>query len=439
MEAFLLPPYDNYSGNLLWSPFQSEERTADIEVSLGKIVNMDYWASPFPEGDGVTFKPKTKKSEDEITSDFKKCFEWLDIMKTSHKEAIDSLALIDAEILIDCIITVPLQQIRIETSCQIADNYKYLANEINDTTTVPRIADFNSEQIEFNLKIKFGDLLKLNSSSLDHDDYVINLCLDQAERGMDLIRLRYSSFDRPEFTPNPAGQLKSGFYEVQITPNTSKRLPIKPKVYGGLSKPLSASNNWLGPEVSDHFNLNDYKLSEILLGNEVHELGYLLIGSLRNCRQAFYTIGDESKFLSLIFSIDGLGAPDQDWSGWKHRTYITALACCNNPSKFIDTLESYDYLYTDIRNKLVHNGKSFYELGEGNGNSSCEKLWTIYKDIVSLILNKNFTTIAELHQYAELTLKQPSFISAITTVVNKVDSTRVTKSGKHKKITLPKW
>lgn len=439
MKAFLLPPYDNYPGNLLWSPFQSEEYTAKINASLNKIVNMDYWASPFPEGDGVTFKPNTKKTEDEITSDFKECFDWLDIVKATHEVAIEQLALIDAEIFIDCTVTVPLQQIRIETSCKIADNYKYLANEINDTITVPRVADFNSEQIEFDLKIKFGDLLKLNNSSLEHDNYVINLCLDQAERGMDLIRLRYSSFDRPEFTPNPAGQLKSGFYEVQITPNTSKRIPIKPKVYGGLSKPLSASNNWLGPEISDQFNLNDYKLSEILLGNKVHELGCLLIGSLRNCRQAFYTIGDESKFLYLIFSIDGLGSPDQDWRGWKHRTYISVLASSDNPSKFGDTLEAFDYLYTDIRNELVHNGKSFYELGVDNGNSSCEKLWIIYKDIVSLILNKDLTTIAELHQYAESTLKQPSFINYITTVVNKVDGARVTKSGDPKKIILPKW
>ena len=439
MKAFLLPPYDNTSGNLLWSPFQSEERNVEIEASLSKIVNMDYWASPFPEGDGVTFKPNTKKTEDEITSDFKECFEWLDIKKTSHKIAIDSLALIDADILIDCIITVPLKQIRIETSFQIADNYKYIANEINDTTTVPRVADFNSEQIEFDLKIKFGDLIKLNSSSLDHDNYVINLCLDQAERGMDLIRLEYSSFDRPEFTPNPAGQLKSGFYEVQITPNIAKRLSIKPKVYGGLSKPLSASNNWLGPEVSDHFNSNDYKLSEILVGNEIHELGNLLIGSLRNCRQAFYTIGDESKFLSLIFSIDGLGGPKHNWSGWKHRSFISILASSNNPARFSKTLESYDYLYTDIRNKLVHEGKSFYELGEDNGNNSCEKLWIIYKDIVSLILSKNFTKTDELHKFAELTLQQIPFVDAIAKVVNKVDSKRVTRTGKPKKIEIPNW
>jgi len=62
MEAFLLLPYDECSGNLLWSPFQSEEHTADIEASLSKIASMDYWASPFPEGDGITFIPNAKKT-----------------------------------------------------------------------------------------------------------------------------------------------------------------------------------------------------------------------------------------------------------------------------------------------------------------------------------------------------------------------------------------
>ena len=94
-------------------------------------------------------------------------------------------------------------------------------------------------------------------------------------------------------------------------------------------------------------------------------------------------------------------------------------------------LESYDYLYTDIRNKLVHEGKGFYELGGDNGSISCEKLWVIYKDIVSLILSKNFSTIDELHKFAENILKQDSFTGVIATVV--------TKSGKPKKIELPKW
>ena len=156
-----------------------------------------------------------------------------------------------------------------------------------------------------------------------------------------------------------------------------------------------------------------------------------MIASLRNCRQAFYTIGDESRFLSLIFSIDGLGCPEQNWKSWKHRSFIAVLASSDNPSKFSEVLESYDYLYTDIRNKLVHEGKGFYELGGDNGSISCEKLWVIYKDIVSLILSKNFSTIDELHKFAENILKQDSFTGVIATVV--------TKSGKPKKIELPKW
>lgn len=51
---------------------------------------------------------------------------------------------------------------------------------------------------------------------------------------------------------------------------------------------MSASNNWLGPEIDDIFNYNDYKLSEILLGHEVNLLSGTIISSLRQCRQAFF-------------------------------------------------------------------------------------------------------------------------------------------------------
>ena len=354
MKVFLLSPYENNNGNLLWSPYQSEEFKTQISDSISKVMELEYWASAFPEGDGIAFKSNVERSLDQIIQDFQKTFPWADIKQSTYREAIEQLAIIDNEMMVNCIITIPLIQIRIETSFEMAGNYRYLANEENDTITVDRISDFNSEQIEFELEIKYGDLIKLNNHSLDHDNYVINLCLDQAERGMDLIRLKYSSFTKPEFTPNPVGQLRSGFYEVQISPKSEKPISIKAKVYGGISKPLSVSNNWLGPEVEDIFNFNDYKLSEIFVGHVVHELGNHLISSFRNCRQAFYTLGDEAKFLSLIFSIDAIASPKIDWTGWKHRSYIAALICNGNPKRFSNVLKSFDYLYTDIRNMKWH-------------------------------------------------------------------------------------
>jgi len=436
MKGFLLPPNAKCSGNLLWSiceilNFQDEEI-----ASLEKIREEGYWASAFPEGDGIVFTSNLNKNSDEILSDFQECFKWLKIEISSFKYAKKQLALIDSEHYIPCTVTVPLKQIRIEESCFIANNYKYLANEVNDTIEVRRLADFDSEQIEFQLKIKYGDLLQLNCISLEHDNYVINQCLDYADRGMDIIRFKYSSFKRPEFTPNPAGQVEHGFYEVQISPNVI--VPIKTKTYKGISKPLSASNNWLGPELYPNaFDLNDYKLSELFIGNNKNELGNLVIGSFRNCRQAFYTLGEESKFLSLIFSIDGLSSPDK-FQGWKHRTYIAALACQENLSKFGAILEDYDYLYTDIRNTLVHEGKSFYEL-EKDSSQCCESLWSIYKNIICLILNKNFTKINDLTKHAKTLLIDQSYIDEYKKIIKKIDSKRITKAGKPKEIKYPVW
>ena len=436
MKAFFLPPNDKCSGNLLWSICEILNFENEKISSLEMIRNKGYWASAFPEGDGVVFTSDTHKKSDEILLDFQECFKWLEIEISSLKNAKMQLALIDSEYYISCTITVPLKQIRIETSCSIAENYKYLANEANDTIEVKRLADFDSEQIEFQLEIKYGDLLQLNLISLEHDNYVINQCLDYADRGIDIIRFMYSSFERPEFTPNPAGQVEHGFYEVQISPNI--RIPVKTKTYGGISKPFSVSNNWLGPEVCPSaFGLNDYKLSEIFIGNNKSELGNLVIGSFRNCRQAFYAFGEESKFLSLIFSIDGLTSPD-NLKGWKHRTYIAVLACQEDLSKFGKILKNYDYLYTDIRNKLVHEGKSFYELEE-DSSQCCELLWSIYKNIICLILNKNFTKTKYLINHTKSLLTNQSYIDEYEKIIHQIDSKRTNKDGKPKKIEYPKW
>ncbi|OHY89524.1 hypothetical protein BI375_23545 [Vibrio rotiferianus] len=333
-----------------------------------------------------------------------------------------------------CKVRVPLYQIKIEETVAIADNYTYLANELF-TCTEEEIDSAKCERVEFEMKLDSSDLTMLNKC-LKHNDKVINLCLDEAEKGLDIIRLKYSSFLRPEFTPNPAGQLKSGFYEVEIIPDNTTPFPII--TIAGLSKPLSASNNWLGPEVDNIFGWNDYKLSEILLGNEVNSLSGTVISSLRQCRQAFYTLGEESMFLALIFAIDGLTLPHHKWNGWKHRTYISALASCGSVVKFEEILNEFDIAYTDVRNKLVHEGKGFSQLPY-QANEECEKLWGIYKSVLNLVLNQDFSEVSELHVYAENLLKTTDYINSYQKVINSLDGTRVNRDGSPKVISYPSW
>ena len=78
--AVLYPPHHEYTGNLLWSASDVIGREAEIGVSINQLRELGYWASAFPEGDGVTFTEDTgKKRNDELALDIRTCFDWLDI------------------------------------------------------------------------------------------------------------------------------------------------------------------------------------------------------------------------------------------------------------------------------------------------------------------------------------------------------------------------
>ncbi|MCP4326642.1 MAG: hypothetical protein GY787_33395 [Alteromonadales bacterium] len=83
MKARFLPPRENYSGNLLWNKESFSSKKAEIDNSLNKLREMGYWASPFPEGDGVTFNIYDKKiirNNEQMLDDFVLSFDWVDIM-----------------------------------------------------------------------------------------------------------------------------------------------------------------------------------------------------------------------------------------------------------------------------------------------------------------------------------------------------------------------
>ncbi|MBL8391292.1 MAG: hypothetical protein JNN21_05390 [Candidatus Accumulibacter sp.] len=80
MKVILKPPRGNYYGNLLWNKDEAEKFSSQLHSSIGKIRSLGYYASPFPEGDGLAFgdESKTKKNAD-MVGDFRKCLDWADI------------------------------------------------------------------------------------------------------------------------------------------------------------------------------------------------------------------------------------------------------------------------------------------------------------------------------------------------------------------------
>lgn len=92
-------------------------------------------------------------------------------------------------------------------------------------------------------------------------------------------------------------------------------------------------------------------------------------------------------------------------------------------TKIQKILEEYDRLYTDIRNELVHNGKSFYELEE-SPDSSSGTIFTYVKNVIQLIDKNELYTISQLHDYATTLLKQPIFQQIFNETISKISTNR---------------
>ncbi|MGI2068209.1 hypothetical protein [Shewanella sp. MF08487] len=327
---------------------------------------------------------------------------------------------------VKCIVIVPLGKIYIQETITLG-KYVFFCRKEFDPEPYDRFSDFDCEYVQFEEDLNYKDLLRLNKT-FDHNDYVINKCLSIAEHALDLVRYSHSSFKVREFTPNPAGQMNDGFFSVNIIPMGKTHL--KPFKLSGISRPISVSNNWLGPQV-DGFCAPAISYLSFIYSNDINnEIANSVVSALRSCRQSFYSIGSESQFLNLVFTLDGL--VDPEWSGWKHRTYIAALLSKGSSDAFEKKLEMYDMLYTDVRNKLVHEGKDFYQF-DVDPDESCEAMFSYIKDVIDLIASKTFNSKSEMKDYAIDLLRKPEYIAKYTNVINVVSALR----GKDPQI--PTW
>ncbi|MCV2362823.1 hypothetical protein LNV23_05085 [Paucibacter sp. DJ1R-11] len=99
MKARLLPPRGDFTGNLLWHVAQLAGKEALLEASLLSIRAAGYWASPYPEGDGVTFDKKPRTQSDEQTlADFQSAFPWLTISLGATGSANAELEELESEV-----------------------------------------------------------------------------------------------------------------------------------------------------------------------------------------------------------------------------------------------------------------------------------------------------------------------------------------------------
>ncbi|MEY4506348.1 MAG: hypothetical protein RL297_926 [Pseudomonadota bacterium] len=418
MDAKILFPRTNVHGNILWSKAAAVSEQSRISGSLTKLRALGYWASPFPEGGGVAFSDTSCRSESVMLDDFVVAFDWLNISIGKSGNGNFELANLEADSKVLCTVIVPLTKIKIETTFEVS-GYRFVCRIDFDDKPHERLSDFEGEYLEFKVSLLYQDLLLINSSHY-HNNILINKCLALAENAMDLIRHQFSNFIKSEFTPNPAGQLEDGFYSIEIIPEEG--IHLKPISLTGISRPFSVSNNWLGPEVEESTRPGTTYLAEVL-GGRSDELAKSVKSALRACRQSFYSLGDESRFLNLVFTLDGLVAPEKKWREWKHRTFMSALISGGKLSVFRQTLVNYDKLYSEVRNKLVHGGADFYELPCDSAQAT-EDIFQYIKDLIVLVESMDFKTTAELHEYAIKTLNRDDFVAAYEAVISEVNGLR---------------
>lgn len=431
MKARFLPPRIKNHGNLVWRREDYLEKQTEISLSLDDVRKLGYWASAFPEGNGIVFSPPSaiSKSNQDMLDDFRKCFNWINIEQAQSLSSNSEIADLETEDrTLNCAVIVPLEKIFIQTTLTLG-KFTYFCRREFDSEPYERLSELEAEYVQINCNLNYKDLLRLNQTR-DHNDFIINKCLSLAEQALDVIRYSHSSFKNKAFTPNPAGQRENGFYDVEIIP--LERTHLKPIRLSGISRPLSVSNNWLGPQVDDLFYPGIHYLASIYNDEFTNEISSSVIASLRACRQSFYSIGNESQFLNLIFILDGLAAPVKEWGGWKHRSYLAALLCEQSPNKFHSILEEYDRLYTDVRNKLVHESKDFYEITDDPDEAS-ETIFSYIKKLIQLIADNGFSKKSELKQHAKTLLSKQAYKDKCHEVVQRISIARG-KQPKH-----PSW
>lgn len=443
------------SANLLWGPPLPADCQALVVDACAALRELGYFASPFPEGDGVTMSHPTY-SPTAALADVTSQFSWLNITD----EPIGEGELYGNET-VECTILVPVEKLHL--TCLIkAPPYVFLPalgheeDGSNDTwheylsaANVEAIyRSFEAARMNGNLGITRDDhllaypLIETTISipyrelfeAQTHVDGMAPLllrCAEYADRGLDLLRLEYCNYRHLEQLCGTAGQLLDGFHAAYVIP---KQGPVKPRLYCHLVTPYGVTPNWLGLEVAYHLNSETVALAGAAHSSTGNELLSRVRGALRAGGQAFYILTPEARFLSLIFALDGLCSPKKKWTGLTHHAYIAAVGANADAETFDKWLRSFDSVYANIRNPIVHGGKSFIELGENPAEAS-DQIMFLLRSCVEGIMSRSVETIAGLLDIVIAELETTEFQSVLAAYIEQKSSSDPSKNS----IKMPKW
>jgi hypothetical protein len=215
-----------------------------------------------------------------------------------------------------------------------------------------QLSDFETVAIlSFDVSV---DLTEYPRANRQDDERVLAEAVFQGEAVMDLIRVDFCRLDITQYAPMMAGYFPSvNRLAVVVHADGKQRLiarePDCPIMVPGLGLELDTvpSSSRVEPIISEqHVN---------------ESLGIRLKRLLRVFGQSFTAFSDDQKILNLIFAMDGLLTPENCGSDCFKAAIGKWLA--DDQSLQAREHDSFAKFYKDVRNPMVHRGKSYEELG----------------------------------------------------------------------------
>lgn len=413
------PDGPSISGNLYWRLDAQAAIREFWDSGAAALTAQGYWISPFPEGDGATFKclPTAGRYEpDKALADFQRAFPQFKLRVGKAYELARDLARLNEGVTVRCTTLVPVEHLRMtqEVELEAFSIYPAVDGDVMTLEDHPwgmELCDIIGADAdprwypgpEIRLDKRAGllrypligmdidvpvSLIHLAQCSASDMAPLASYVLEFADGCLDILRVHFCSHQHLEFAPGRAGRVADGTSAFYLMPTHAA---LRSELYLHVTDVLSVRNNWLGLEL-DKFEPDgvDDIAAGILMRQDDRANQGVIRHAIRTIGTSFYLIVPEACFLQLIYALDAIAAVDVH--GVKHRMHIAALTCSwderdlpASRQRFAARLAEFSELYS-IRNRIVHNGATFAMLGQDGAAAAdavtalvwlcCERLLT---------------------------------------------------------------
>ncbi len=200
-----------------------------------------------------------------------------------------------------------------------------------------------------------SDLFQMRGSKRTDDEALLNTLIEHADQLLDGMRVDYCCLDVPQMCFGVPGYIpgKNMFAAFILDPELNDGRIIARESQVPVAMPAlglefdSISPSFVDPLITDTFPPD--------------ALGLRLKRVLRTYANALSATSDESKILSIVFALDGILTTEKSTST-QFKKFI-GVSASNNTADSQRQYKRFCEFYANVRNPLVHHGKSYVDLG----------------------------------------------------------------------------